>query len=364
MSPALIRIRTLWFQIHKWLGISLAILIIPVSLTGAALVWHDWIDRQLYPQRYPAAGPAELPPSAYAKGALKLAQPGEIISSLAFPGENGAVQATLAKGSPEGGQPSRAQIWINPTTAEPIGRGGSRDGALGILHVVHGTLMLGAPGRQLVGWMGVAMLLSSLTGVWLWWPLKGGVVRGLRWARRPDFNSNLHHTGGFWIALPLAVLSATGVWISFPSLFGAANGAPEGPVQPLAVIAQSPDEALAAAQLLVPGEVSSIVWPTDRKADWTITVKGADKSVDVRVKDSDGSASVAPAKPETLSRTMRRIHDGTGMPLVWQIVIFIGGILPAVLAVTGVLMWLRMRRRRERHRRSSAAMAEADALRY
>jgi hypothetical protein len=40
---------------------------------------------------------------------------------------------------------------------------------------------------------------------------------------------------------------------------------------------------------------------------------------------------------------MRRLHDGTGMGLAWQIVIFIGGIIPAILAVTGIVMWLRSR---------------------
>ncbi len=80
------------------------------------------------------------------------------------------------------------------------------------------------------------------------------------------------------------------------------------------------------------------------------------------VADSDSKATLLPAKPETLARTMRRIHDGTGMPFVWQVIIFVGGILPALLAVTGILMWLRMRRRRERHRVSMAALAEADAL--
>ena len=44
MSPAMIRLRRAWFQVHKWLGIALAILIIPISLSGAALVWHDWLD--------------------------------------------------------------------------------------------------------------------------------------------------------------------------------------------------------------------------------------------------------------------------------------------------------------------------------
>lgn len=358
----MIRLRSLWFQIHKWLGISLTILIIPISLTGAALVWHDWIDRQLYPERYPVAGSADLPPSAYAAGALKLAQPGEYISTLAFPQESGAVQATLTKQPTGGGKPSRAIVWLDPKSAQPIERGGPRDGALGLLHVIHGTFMLGPIGRQIVGWIGVAMLLSSLTGIWLWWPLKGRLARGLRWRRRPDFNSNLHHTGGFWIALPLAVLSSTGVWISFPAVFNPPIGAQPGPSQPLATPAQSPDEALAAAHLVMPREAASIGWPTDKRADWTISIKGDGKPVEISVKDSDASASVAPAKPETFARTMRRIHDGTGMGAVWQVIIFLGGILPAALAVTGILMWLRMRRRRGKHRRSAAAFAEAEAL--
>lgn len=358
----MIRLRSLWFQVHKWLGITLAILIIPISLTGSALVWHDWIDRQFYPERYPAAASADLPPSAYAGSAMKLALPGERLSTLTFPADSGAVQATLTKQSSGGGLPSRATVWLDSKTAEPIERGGPRDGLLGILHVIHGSLMVPGVGRQIVGWIGVAMLLSSLTGIWLWWPLKGSVSRGLRWRRRPDFNSNLHHTGGFWIALPLAVLSATGVWISFPAVFNPVNRAASASTQPLAAPAQTPDEALASAQLLVPGEVASITWPTEKKADWTISVKGGGKPVEVAVKDSDASVSLAPAEPETLARIIRRIHDGTGMGAVWRIIIFLGGILPAALAVTGLLMWLRMRRRRGKHRRSAAAFAEAEAL--
>jgi uncharacterized iron-regulated membrane protein len=59
---------------------------------------------------------------------------------------------------------------------------------------------------------------------------------------------------------------------------------------------------------------------------------------------------------------MRQIHEGHGMPLLWQIIIFVGGILPAILTVTGVLMWLRMRRRRARHRRNMGELVEAEAL--
>ena len=40
MSVSKIGLRNAWFQVHKWIGLILAILIIPLSLSGAALVWH------------------------------------------------------------------------------------------------------------------------------------------------------------------------------------------------------------------------------------------------------------------------------------------------------------------------------------
>jgi uncharacterized iron-regulated membrane protein len=234
---------------------------------------------------------------------------------------------------------------------------------LSVLHVLHGSLLVPGIGRKIVGWVGVAMLLSSLTGLWLWWPLKGSLRRGLRWNRRPDLNSNLHFQAGFWISLPLAVLSATGVWISFPAVFSGVPGGPPG-AGPLALERTNltPEQVSAAAQALTPGSAVSISWPTDEKPEWTVTIRGDGKPQEVKVADSDAKASLVPPKPETFTRTMRRIHDGTGMPLVWQIIIFVGGILPALLAITGILMWLRMRRRRDRHRTSMAALAEADAL--
>jgi uncharacterized iron-regulated membrane protein len=59
------------------------------------------------------------------------------------------------------------------------------------------------------------------------------------------------------------------------------------------------------------------------------------------------------ATGEDMLSLMRRIHDGTGMPLAWQVVIFLSGLLGTTMAVTGVIMWLKgqmrelnMRRRR------------------
>src|SRR3546814_17110309 len=58
-----LRLRALWFQVHKWIGLLLAVLIVPISLTGSALVWHAWLET-LNPARAVSGEPL-LPPPAY-----------------------------------------------------------------------------------------------------------------------------------------------------------------------------------------------------------------------------------------------------------------------------------------------------------
>jgi uncharacterized iron-regulated membrane protein len=218
--------------------------------------------------------------------------------------------------------------------------------------------MVPGVGRQIVGWIGVAMLISSLSGIWLWWPSVGGLRRGLRWRRQDRTSANLHHTAGFWVALPLAMLSFTGVWISFPAFFGAVSGAPAqgggSPPFPVAESRLGADSALASARRANSGAPVSIAWPTDRSADWTMRFAGGEGPAEVKVADASGSATAVPPRPETIARTMRRWHDGDGMGPLFQTIIFIGGLVPALLAVTGIMMWLRGRSRRAEAARRTA----------
>jgi len=49
---------------------------------------------------------------------------------------------------------------------------------------------------------------------------------------------------------------------------------------------------------------------------------------------------------------MRRWHDGTDMGPLWQALIFLGGTIPALLSVTGIVIWWRARQRRRAAGRS------------
>ena len=351
MAVTKVGLRSFWFQFHKWIGLALAILIIPLCLTGSALVWHDWVDAKLNPERHSlSSGTASLPPSAYVGAARDVLPTGHGIVSLRMP-KGEAVVVTAAPAAQPGvtprGRPVRTMVYLDPGTGKVIDTARSNAGPVAIMHSLHGNFLYPGWGRTAVGWVGVAMLISSRTGIWVWWPVAGSLIRGLRWRRHRNFDTNLHHLMGFWISIPLFILSATGVWISFPSVFGPLVGvpAPRTPVvrpQPIAAPLQSLDSVVAGAAKAVDGKVSGIDWPTDRKSEWTVTLGKRSAKVD----EASGAVEAVPPKPappEPVARLMRRIHDGTNMGVVWQIIVFLGGLLPAALAVTGVIMWWRAR---------------------
>lgn len=333
--------RKLWFQLHKWIGLLLAALIIPISFSGAVLVWHEEILRAIHPERFAvSAGPA-VGADAYLAAARGVIGAEARVASLALPldGEAAVVSASAVPG--RGGPPVRTSVYLDPPTGRVMAVARSNEGLLRVLHVLHGSLYVPGVGRQVVGWIGVTMMLSAFTGLWLWWPATGRWTRGLRWRRHPNVDTNLHHQLGFWIALPLFVLSLTGAWISFPAFFGKLSGEarPAGgsgrPV-PAATPALAVGDVLAAAR---GAKVTNIAWPTDRKAAWTLRTADGQLTVD----DATRAVTREPAPATGVARLMRRVHDGTGMGIVWRVLIFLGGLIPVVLAVTGVIMWWRAR---------------------
>ena len=121
----------------------------------------------------------------------------------------------------------------------------------------------------------------------------------------------------------------------------------------------SVDAAVTAATPLATGVLLGVSWPTEREAEWTIQFVTDGPPAEVKVADANATASPPePPRPETFARTMRRWHDGTDMGIVWQVVIFLGGIIPALLSVTGLVIWWRARSAR---RRAQAALSPATA---
>lgn len=313
--------RRLWVQVHLWLGLSFGAVGILIGITGSLLVFDHALDAQLNPQRYALTGDTiALPYATYFANATQALGDRARPVALRAPGEAGMPLMVLARAREGGGN---FRVYLDPQSGRvlEVARGGS--GLIGWAHELHGTLMLRRyAGREIVGTVGVAMLISSLSGLYLWWPR--GRWRGA-FGLRPGFalSRNLHYVFGLYGVLALAMLSFTGALISFPE---AARGA----VGAFAVVSPPP--------------------PPGPRDAWRVSLPGPDGS---RVLFIDPRSGAILPRPEANTRTaadrflafIRPLHEGTPLGLPGRIVLCIAGLLPGLLTITGTLLWLRQRRR-------------------
>jgi len=134
------------------------------------------------PRRHDVSGVrVELSFSEYAQRAQEALASGAHIIAIQLPDQDDGPIAALAR-SGNGTAPLR-RAYLDPPTGRVLDASSGRD-LLAWLHSFHESLTLREyNGREIVGAVGIAMLLSSLSGIYLWWPV-GGLRRSAFGFRR------------------------------------------------------------------------------------------------------------------------------------------------------------------------------------
>jgi uncharacterized iron-regulated membrane protein len=93
---------------------------------------------------------------------------------------------------------------------------------VGMLIDLHADLLGGTTGRQLNGMGALAVLLSGITGLVIWWPgakrwrRSLRLKRGVNWKRS---NWDLHSAVGIWSVVFILIFAISGIYLSFPGPF-------------------------------------------------------------------------------------------------------------------------------------------------
>jgi uncharacterized iron-regulated membrane protein len=403
-ASTLSRLRTLWWAIHRWIALVLCVLLVPIAISGALLVWHDEIEPLLHPARFAVSGTGTTAISSYLDNARGALPANFTPMAVRFPAEDGRPVTVMARGE-EGGTRQLLTVYLDPPSARVLDVVNFRSSFFGFLHRFHENLTVpDYSGRAIVGWAGVGMLVLSLTGLWLWWPRNGVFRAGLRWRRAGDASmGNLHYLLGFWIALPLTLVSFTGIYLSFPQTARSTMSAiaPMNPQAGRPIFAAqlaretqlTPDAALDAARNAKPGWRPSALFlatlqsergerserPEQRserpdrgerqdrteRAAGTWRVQLRDRSSNdvatVMVNDRDGTARSLPdpLAGDRAAQWIRALHEGSRGGILWQVAVFLTGVFPPIFAFTGIVMWLRRRRRAAVARRLSPGVMQA-----
>ena len=354
--PQSVFARRALFQVHLWLGVITGLYILVVCATGAALVFRIDMQRALHPDLFTpsATGPAADPVAIMQS--VTTAYPGERLSGIDAPtSERPTYLAYTSRGN------DFRALLLDPVTTSMLGEI-PKTSFVRTLQDLHFDLLGGRTGRLVNGIGAAALALMCLTGIVIWWPGRSNWRRsmlvdfGRNWKR---INWDVHSAIGFWTVAFVFMWAVTGVYFAFPSAFRSAVNT----ISPITTT-QTPQsrpregrEPLAwrtlvdTAQRHAPGQhVARVVVPFNDKAAFLVqfspvrpTPLGADlRSVYL---DQYSGAMLTPATPgprtagDLVMAWVAPLHvgnfGGLGIRIAWLVL----GLAPALLFVTGFIMW-------------------------
>jgi len=358
-------LRARWVQIHLWLGLTLGVLGVLIGISGSLLVFDHDIDAVFNPHRYAVSGPqVALPFSDYLTNAVQALECKARPAFLRMPDEGMPIVVT-ARARSEGG--GNFRVYVDPPTGRVLDTvpGG---GFFGWLHSFHENLTLREYyGREIVGAIGIAMLISSLSGFYLWWPARGRWREALGFRRGLTATRNLHYVCGFYGFVVLAMLSFTGIFIAyteagrttvatFTSISPPARNI-QAPVAPEGTKALPLDAAVDIAKALYPVEtVWSVGLPNGPRGTYRVNLSepGVPEMQPARgsVVFIDPYSGTVLRRIDASTRTagdnflalQRNLHSGERLGIIGRIVICFFGLLPLLFLISGTTMWLKQRR--------------------
>ncbi len=211
------RARAWWVRLHLWLGLSAGAVFALLGVTGSVLVFDHELDALLHPSLFASGAESRAIESGAAIDAVEDAlPPGHNVAWLSWP--NDARDVFRAYGGPPDDRFGRL-VTVDPATGEVLGSRAGDGGLLRFIYDLHFQLQLGAGGQTMVGIVGVLMLLSLGSGLYLWWPRKRHWRTGLtirRGARPQRRDFDLHRVTGIYGVVLLLVMSGTGIFMALP----------------------------------------------------------------------------------------------------------------------------------------------------
>jgi uncharacterized iron-regulated membrane protein len=366
-------------QLHLWLGLALCVPFVLLGLTGSILVFGDELSGVFGPAaKHPSAGGAARPASDIIAAARAVAPAGFIPIGYTAPITAGEL-ASVRLAPPDRPVPGAdvVRISVDPVSLEVIPE--PRDGWLRQIFFLHSTLLMkNREGRQIVGWLGIVMLVMGASGFVNWWPRRGqwhGAFSVSGQARGFQLHRELHAAAGIWGLVVFIVVTFAGVYLAFPATVGSAVDlvlpardlrarAAAIRVKPLAGVEPTGiDAAIALARAKLPDAEPAVVFlPTRPDQPFRIGSLRADHdrgapmiSVFVDPWTHQVVEVLDPLQFSTGERILawqHALHAGEALGWAWKILVFLSGFLPLFFVVTGVSMW---RMRRSRRKASLAA---------
>lgn len=360
--------RRLWLECHRYLGLILGFWLALLGLAGSLSIYGDGLDKLLNPQLTIDSPQSSYQPLERIMAAIRKAHPNRDEAwTLEMPRTPHDMLTAWYEQPYETADKFYAPLMVsvNPYTTEVVASRFWGETTATWLSDLHTQMLLGQFGWYAVGCLGVVLMISLLSGLYLWWPGLSG------WRRMFAFRVNgganilaldMHRWLGLGSAAVLLFLAFTGFNLAFPqlaeSLLGTSGMSHDdaGPtVRSSAMPNDHPttlDEAVRLARGPFPhADVRRVAMPDGPTGTYRISLR-QDSEINQKHPmttvwlDRYSGQIRAVRNPSRFSDSEKLIaalwpmHTGEALGAGGRFAWFIAGVAPALLYVTGLLRWL------------------------
>ncbi|MEB0137810.1 MULTISPECIES: PepSY-associated TM helix domain-containing protein [unclassified Undibacterium] len=368
-------------RLHLSLALPLALGLILLGLSGSILVYIDELDTALNPELLQLSGNVDTP--FQATDVLPLLEQLQAdpaysgVSMLELPShEQAPLTAWYRAGSTD--NMARRQIMINPYTGAVLGSriwgeiGLTRAHLMPMLFHLHRYLLAGEIGKTLVAINGIGLALLAVSGLILWWPQGQYVVwrRALTMVCRGSWKHvsfRFHRAAGFYFSPLLLMLAMSGIYFNKPHWIAPLLNAVWPAAEARKVYRDvSPTHrhiareevlyvALKHAQELFPdAKITRIVLPSERVNQYEIRLRQEQElrlgAGATRVYFDAANADIVRLVDPLMASGSERLlgyffplHSGQAGGEFGRILISLCGLMPLLLAVSGIVVWIKRR---------------------
>ena len=348
------------FNIHSIAGLVSGLFILLMSISGAALIFHEEADILQQPSFSNPSYHIISVDSCYAS--VQKAYPTAQISSCEMPVTPFRSFSFFIYDTVFDRGTKAQEIFLHPATANVIGsRGGSgdiRNNFMSWLSKFHNSFHLGKTGEWLLGFFALIFLLSIITGLILFrkkiWPV-------LTFKKGFYTSTNLHQIIGVYALLFNLMIAVTGFWMQryvfkkeFYASYDYTPVLKASPVFPFKfdsafslVKKQYPDFTAAVIYFAQSNKSKTAIYGS-RASNAYIHSK---KFADVIMLDSAGGIAKTRMINENSGADQydiinSQLHMGKFGGIGIKIIYFVFGLSGALLSITGFLLWVRRRKQK------------------
>lgn len=358
--------RSLFYRIsawlHLWLGLVSGIVVVIVSITGAALVFEQELRVIFQPyQTVQSEGKQFLPPSIL-KEAVMAKYHLPTVSAVVYQGKDRSAVV------PYYGDRSKYQlIYINPYTAKILHYQLLDKDFFRFMLIGHYQLWMPRNiGKPVVAYSTLIFVITLITGIVLWWPKnlnRANVQKSFKIKWNASFkrvNYDLHNVPGFYSLIFAMILGLTGMvygmkWFSDAVYWTTSGGetASFNRMQSDTTLVKQSNIAdedalfnrLVAAKADMDNQFVTVGYPFGNAGVWNIALSPAPERKLLEKSESFEQISLKKMdlKPENNGDKIMRLnydlHVGSVGGMWTKILAFIVCIICASLPITGFIIW-------------------------